>query len=292
MKKYRSIEETLSPSISHMVGDGFKVVNFSPGGGSFGDRMSPFYLMDFNPEFNFTPTTIPRGVGVHPHRGFETVTIAYKGSVAHNDSTGKSGVINAGDVQWMTAASGILHKEYHEKEFAKKGGAFEMAQIWVNLPKEYKMSTPKYQAILNEQKGNYEIESGKGNVLVIAGKYNGVKGPAKTFSPVEMYDIRLHENGEIEFDLPSNFNTGLLVVEGEATINEDDIAHEHQYVQFKNKEGAIRIKANKKSILLLLSGEPINEPVAAYGPFVMNTIEEIQEAIDDFNGGKFGQLLN
>lgn len=144
MKKYRSIEEVLSPSASHMVGDGFKVVNFSPGGRSFGGRMSPFFLMDFNPEFNFTPTTVPRGVGVHPHRGFETVTIAYKGSVAHNDSTGNSGVINPGDVQWMTAASGILHKEYHEKEFAKKGGAFEMAQIWVNLPRKYKMSAPKY----------------------------------------------------------------------------------------------------------------------------------------------------
>ncbi|HEY5368795.1 MAG TPA: pirin family protein [Hanamia sp.] len=292
MKEYKAIEEVLQPSVPHMVGDGFKVINFSPGGGSFSDRMSPFFLMDFNPEFNFTPTTVPRGVGVHPHRGFEIVTIAYKGSVAHNDSTGNSGVINPGDVQWMTAASGILHKEYHEKEFAKKGGTFEMAQIWVNLPKKYKMSAPKYQAILNEQKGNYEIENSKGNVLVIAGEYNGVKGPAKTFSPVEMYDIRLDENGESEFDLPASYNTGLLVVEGEAIINEDAIAHEHQYVQFKNEEGAIKIKANKKSILLLLSGEPINEPVAAYGPFVMNTIEEIQEAIDDFNGGKFGKLAN
>lgn len=292
MKEYRAIEEVLSPSVSHMVGDGFKVVNFSPGGRSFGDRMSPFFLMDFNPEFNFTPTTEPRGVGVHPHRGFETVTIAYKGSVAHNDSTGNSGVINPGDVQWMTAASGILHKEYHEKEFAKKGGAFEMAQIWVNLPKKYKMSTPKYQAILNEQKGNYKIENDNGNVLVIAGVYNGVKGPAKTFSPVEMYDIRLNENGEAAFDLPGEFNTGLLVVEGEATINEDTKVQAHQYVQFKNEAGVIRIKAAKKSILLLLSGEPINEPVAAYGPFLMNTVEEIQEAIDDFKSGKFGKLAS
>lgn len=289
MKKYRSVEEVLSPSESHMVGDGFKVVNFSPGGGSFGDRMNPFFLMDFNPEFNFTPTTVPRGVGVHPHRGFETVTIAYKGSVAHNDSSGNSGVINPGDVQWMTAASGILHKEYHEKDFAKKGGAFEMVQIWVNLPKKYKMSAPKYQAILNEQKGNYDIGNGMGNVLVIAGEYNGVKGAAKTFSPVEMYDMRLNKNGETEFSLPTNFNTGLLVVEGEAIINENVIAREHHYVQFKNEEGTLKIKANKKSILLLLSGEPINEPVAAYGPFVMNTVEEIQEAIDDFNGGKFGK---
>lgn len=292
MKNYRSIEEVLSPTSPHMVGDGFKVVNYSPGGDSFGNRMSPFYLMDFNPEFNFTPTEIPRGVGVHPHRGFETVTVAYKGSVAHNDSTGNSGVINEGDVQWMTAGSGILHKEYHEKEFAKKGGAFEMAQIWVNLPKKYKMSPPKYQGITHSQKGKVALENKMGNVFVIAGTYDGVKGTANTFSPVEMYDIRLEENGEVEFNLPADFNTGLLIVEGQAVINENTIAHEHQYVQFKNEEGSIKIKAGTKSIFLLLSGEPINEPVAAYGPFVMNTVEEIQEAIDDFKSGKFGKLAN
>jgi redox-sensitive bicupin YhaK (pirin superfamily) len=159
--------------------------------------MNPFFLMDFNPEFNFSPTDIPRGVGVHPHRGFETVTIAYKGSVAHNDSAGNSGVINPGDVQWMTAASGILHKEYHEKEFAKKGGAFEMVQIWVNLPKKYKMSSPKYQAILHKQKGKVDLPDNAGTAHIIAGEYKGIKGAAETFSPVEMYDIRLNEDGEI-----------------------------------------------------------------------------------------------
>jgi len=292
MKEFRSIEEILSPSSPHMVGDGFKVVNFFPGGGNFGDRMNPFFLMDFNPEFNFTPTTKPRGVGVHPHRGFETVTIAYKGSVAHNDSTGNSGVINPGDVQWMTAASGILHKEYHETKFANKGGAFEMIQLWVNLPKKYKMTQPKYQPILSGQKGRYEIEKGMGNVFVIAGGYKGIKGPAKTFSPVEMYDIHLNENGEATFNLPAAFNTGLLVVEGEIIVNDNRKVDNHQYVQFKNEEGEIKIKANQKSILLLLSGEPINEPVAAYGPFVMNTMEEIHEAVDDFNNGKFGTLAH
>lgn len=290
MKKYREIEEVLNPTSSHMVGDGFKVVNYLPGGENFGDRMNPFILMDFNPQFNFSPTDKPRGVGIHPHRGFETVTVAYKGSVAHNDSTGNSGVINPGDVQWMTAASGISHKEYHEKEFAKKGGFFEMVQIWVNLPKKYKMTSPKYQAVLHEQKGNVPLENGKGNIFVIAGEYNGVKGAAKTFSPIEMYDIRLDENGEAEFNLPASFNTGLLVVEGEIFINENTKAAAHQYVQFKNEEGNIEIKATKKSVLLLLSGEPINEPIAAYGPFVMNTIEEIQEAVDDFNNGKFGKI--
>lgn len=290
MKKYREIEEVLNPTSSHMVGDGFKVVNYLPGGENFGDRMNPFILMDFNPQFNFSPTDKPRGVGIHPHRGFETVTVAYKGSVAHNDSTGNSGVINPGDVQWMTAASGILHKEYHEKEFAKKGGFFEMVQIWVNLPKKYKMTSPKYQAVLHEQKGNVPLENGSGNIFVIAGEYNGVKGAAKTFSPIEMYDIRLDENGEAELNLPASFNTGLLVVEGEIFINENTKAAAHQYVQFKNEEGNIEIKATKKSVLLLLSGEPINEPIAAYGPFVMNTIEEIQEAVDDFNNGKFGKI--
>lgn len=292
MKKFRPIEEVLSPTKSHMVGDGFRVVNYLPAGSNFSDRMNPFFLMDFNPEFNFTPTKEPRGVGVHPHRGFETVTIAYKGSVAHNDSTGNSGVINPGDVQWMTAASGILHKEYHETEFSKKGGAFEMVQIWVNLPKKYKMSAPKYQAILGEQKGRFEIENGMGTILVIAGEHKGIKGPAKTFSPVEMYDIRLNENGETELDLPATFNTGLLVVEGEIMVNENSTVHEHQYVQFKNDEGEIKITASKKSILLLLSGEPINEPVTAYGPFVMNTMEEIKDAFNDFNTGKFGTLAH
>jgi len=291
MKKYRRIEEVLSPTQSHMVGDGFKVVNYLPGGKNFGDRMNPFILMDFNPAFKFAPTDKPRGVGIHPHRGFETVTLAYKGGVAHYDSTGNSGVINSGDVQWMTAASGILHKEYHEKEFAKKGGAFEMVQLWVNLPKKYKMSSPKYQAVLHGQKGNVELKNGHGNLFVIAGEYKGVKGAAKTFSPVEMYDIRLNEKGETEIDLPADFNTGLLIVEGEVTLNENSTAQQHQYVQFKNEEGSINIKADKKSVLLLLSGQPINEPVAAYGPFVMNTMEEIHQAVNDYNSGKFGTLV-
>ena len=278
------------PANPGMVGDGFRVYNMIPGAGISQQRISPFLMLDFNAEFDFGPSEKVRGVDVHPHKGFETVTIAYKGSVAHHDSTGNSGVINPGDVQWMTAASGISHKEYHEKEFAKKGGFFEMVQIWVNLPKKYKMTSPKYQAVLHEQKGNVPLENGKGNIFVIAGEYNGVKGAAKTFSPIEMYDIRLDENGEAELNLPASFNTGLLVVEGEILINENTKAAAHQYVQFKNEEGNIEIKATKKSVLLLLSGEPINEPIAAYGPFVMNTIEEIQEAVDDFNNGKFGKI--
>lgn len=291
MQQYRSIEEVLSPSEPHMVGDGFRVVNYFPGGKNFSKRMSPFYLLDYNPEYNFSPTDIPRGVGVHPHRGFETVTIAYKGSVAHNDSQGNSGVINPGDVQWMTAASGILHKEHHEAEFAKKGGAFQMAQIWVNLPKKSKMTTPKYQSVLHEQKGKFDLPDQMGAILVIAGEYNGIKGAAGTFTPVEMYDARLNENAVAVFNFSAAYNTGLLIVEGEVKINENVIAKENQYVQFKNVEGEIKIKAIKNSVVLILSGEPIHEPIAAYGPFLMNTTDEIQQAIKDVKDGKFGHLV-
>lgn len=290
MKKFRSVEEVLSPSASHMVGDGFKVVNFYPGGKNFGSRMSPFFLMDYNPAFNFPPTTSKHGVGSHPHRGFQTVTIAYKGSVAHHDSRGNQGVIYPGDVQWMTAGSGILHQEYHEENFARTGGLFQMAQIWVNLPKKYKMTTPSYQGINDDQKGHVDLPGDRGIVKVIAGEYKGIKGPAQTFSPVEMYDITLKENGSVEFNLPGTFNTGLLIVEGEIEINENIPARKNQYIQFANEDGEITIKANKDSTLLLLSGEPINEPVAAYGPFVMNTNDEIREAIADFQSGKFGEL--
>ncbi len=290
MKTFRKIEEVLSPAASHMVGDGFKVMNYYPNKESLHHRMSPFFLLDYNAEVNFPPTEKPRGVDVHPHRGFETVTIAYKGAVAHHDSYGNSGVIKAGDVQWMTAGSGILHKEYHEKEYASTGGPFQMIQLWVNLPKKFKMTTPKYQGILHTQKGKVELENEGGTVYVIAGAYKGIRGPAATFSAVEMYDIRLHTGGEMEVELPAIYNSGLLVLEGEVTLNGETNAGKSNYIQFANEAGCISIKATEESILLLLSGEPINEPVANYGPFVMNTIQEIQEAVDDYNSGKFGQL--
>ena len=292
MIKYRAIEEVLKPNNPHMVGDGFKVMNYFPNGESFNKRMNPFFLMDFNAEVQFPPTDKPRGVGVHPHRGFETVSIAYKGAVAHHDSYGNSGVIYPGDVQWMTAGKGILHKEYHEEEFSKKGGPFEMIQLWVNLPKKYKMSEPKYQAITHDQKGKYELENHMGTVHVISGEFNGVKGAATTYSPVNLFDIRLNKGGEVDINVPGDYNTGVLVIEGNATINESNQASTTDYIQFKNEDGLIQIKAHEDSILLLLSGEPINEPVVNYGPFVMNTVQEIQQAIDDFNNGKFGVLGN
>lgn len=287
--KAKTIQQILPPPAPHMVGDGFRVHNFFPSGYNLGkNRMSPFFMMDYNSKVDFSPRETPRGVGVHPHRGFETVTIAYHGKIAHHDSTGNSGVIGEGDVQWMTAASGILHKEYHEKEFSKKGGAFQMIQLWVNLPAKDKMSKPKYQAITNDQLGKYKLNNG-GEVEVIAGEFKGIKGAASTFTPVEMYNIKIKNGTTVAFDLPENFNTGILVVEGAATINGEKAGADN-FILFKNEGENISISAEEDSILFVISGEPIDEPIAAYGPFLMNTHKELEEALDDFNKGKFGYL--
>lgn len=245
-------------------------------------------MMDYNSKVDFSPRETPRGVGVHPHRGFETVTIAYQSKVAHHDSTGNSGVINEGDVQWMTAASGILHKEYHEEEFSKKGGPFQMIQLWVNLPAKDKMSKPKYQAITNDQLEKYQLDNG-GVIEVIAGEFKGVKGAASTFTPIEMYNAKIKKGGSVTFDLPENFNTGILVVEGSVKVN-GEFAPADNFILFKNVGETISIEAAEDSILFVISGEPINEPIAAYGPFLMNTHKELEEALDDFNKGKFGYL--
>ena len=283
------IEKILPPPAPHMVGDGFRVHNFFPSGYAISNqRMSPFFMMDYNSKIDFSPRETPRGVGVHPHRGFETVTIAYHGKIAHNDSTGNSGVIGEGDVQWMTAASGILHKEYHEEGFSKKGGPFQMIQLWVNLPAKDKMSTPKYQAITNGELGKYQLPHEGGVVEVIAGEFKGVKGAASTFTPIEMYNARL-KGASVAFDLPSTFNTGILVVEGEIKVNGEKATADN-FILFKNEGEVISIQADEDSVAFIISGEPINEPIAAYGPFLMNTHEELEEALEDFNKGKFGYL--
>ena len=284
------IEKILPPPAPHMVGDGFRVHNFFPSGYTISNqRMSPFFMMDYNSKIDFSPRETPRGVGVHPHRGFETVTIAYHGKIAHNDSTGNSGVIGEGDVQWMTAASGILHKEYHEEAFSKKGGPFQMIQLWVNLPAKDKMSTPKYQAITNEELGKYQLPHEGGVVEVIAGEFKGVKGAASTFTPIEMYNARLKKGVSVAFDLPSTFNTGILVVEGEIKVNGEKAGADN-FILFKNEGEIISIQADEDSVAFVISGEPINEPIATYGPFLMNTHEELEQALEDFNQGKFGVL--
>jgi len=276
-----------------MVGDGFRVFNFIPGGVQQ-RRISPFLMLDFAAEHNFAPSVRERGVDVHPHKGFETVTIAYKGSVAHHDSAGSCGVVNPGDVQWMTAGNGILHKEYHEKEYSQKGGPYEMVQLWVNLPKKDKSTAPHYQALTAGQMGKVQLPDGLVNViagqLAVAGQPDKVKGPAETYTPVNLFDIKLNQGGEISFPIPASHNTALLVIEGNITVN-DRTAPPHSFVIFKNEGEDISIKALENSVVLLLSGEPIDEPIVSYGPFVMNTQEEIYEAIHDFQRGKFGTLV-
>jgi quercetin 2,3-dioxygenase len=290
MSSLRPIERIIVPPPFHWVGDGFKVHNFLPGDGSLGlQRMSPFFLMDYNPNTLFTPSASPRGVGVHPHRGFETVTIAYHGKVAHHDSAGYHGVIGQGDVQWMTAASGILHKEYHEKEWSKTGGWFQMVQLWVNLPAKYKMSTPKYQPILNEQMGKYLLADQKSYVEVIAGKYHDAVGHASTFTPIEMYNAKLAIGGEAIFNFSKKINTAFLIIEGNVEINNTFVSTD-QLVLFANEDGDISLKTNEKSVVLILSGEPIDEPIFPYGPFLMNTKQEIIKAYNDYESGKFGYL--
>jgi redox-sensitive bicupin YhaK (pirin superfamily) len=252
-------------------------------------RMSPFVMLDYNSKYTFRPTEKPRGVGVHPHRGFETVTIAYEGSLAHHDSAGNSGVINKGDVQWMTAASGILHKEYHEKEYAKRGGPFQMVQLWVNLRAKDKMTPPKYQELINANMGKYELPDDLGHVEIIAGEYQGAKGPASTFTPVQLQNARLKKGAVVPFSFPAEYNTALIVIEGTVKVNGEDVKTDN-FVLFQNSGEEFTVEATEDAVVLVLSGEPIDEPIAAYGPFVMNTEAEIREAIYDLNVGKFGFL--
>nr|WP_068890669.1 pirin family protein [Pedobacter panaciterrae] len=286
--KTKTVSAILNAPAPHMVGDGFRVHNFFPKG--YKIKMSPFFLLDYNARIEFSARNEPRGVGVHPHRGFETVTIAYHGAVAHHDSAGNSGIIYPGDVQWMTAASGILHKEYHEEQFSKKGGAFQMVQLWVNLPAKYKMSPPKYQEIKHNSIAKHTLDNGSGNIEVIAGEYNGTKGSASTFSPLNLFNARLNKEGKAYFDFPAEYNTGFVIIEGNIKVNGTEIAKADQFVYFKNEGSIIEVEALENSIVLILSGEPINEPIAQYGPFLMNKPEEIQQAIDDYNQGRFGYL--
>jgi redox-sensitive bicupin YhaK (pirin superfamily) len=287
----RNIEIVVPPKEAHFVGDGFRVHNFIPSGYRMDmKRMDPFILMDYNSKFYFPPSESPKGVGVHPHRGFETVTVAYKGRVAHHDSSGGGGVIAEGDVQWMTAASGVLHKEYHEETFSKEGGDFQMVQLWVNLPAKDKMSKPKYQAIKHDTLAVYELPDNAGKVEVIAGEYKGLKGPAETFSPISMMNAKLNSGGKAQFNFPKINTTTVLVLEGSIKVNDVENVPTDHLVLFENDGEDFSIQANEDAVVLVLSGEPINEPIAAHGPFVMNTQQEIVQAFEDFNLGKFGYL--
>jgi len=273
----------------HMVGDGFPVRNMIPGAG-VDERLSPFLLLDYmGPEY-FPPTDRRLGVGEHPHRGFETVTIMYQGSVAHRDSTGSGGVIGPGDVQWMTAASGIVHEELHESEFAKRGGTLEGIQLWVNLPRSFKMSKPRYQTLVRDEIPVVELTGGAGRLRVIAGEFRGQKGPAKTFSPVHLYDLRMNAGHRVELSLPEGFNASIFVLRGRVVINESQTAGEAELALFGHKGERVTLHAEADSTILVLGGEPIEEPIARYGPFVMNTQAELAQAVDDYRAGKMGHL--
>jgi quercetin 2,3-dioxygenase len=289
-KSFKNIAAVFDPPPYHMVGDGFRVHNFFPSQAQIGSQgMSPFFLLDYGAKWEVPPSDKPGGVGVHPHRGFETVTVAYRGKIAHHDSAGNSGVIGEGDVQWMTAGSGVLHKEYHEKEFSKKGGILQMVQLWVNLPAKFKMTPAKYQAIENSEMTKYLLNDKTSYVEIIAGEYNKVKGPAFTFTPMNMFNAKLKTGGKAEFSFPENYNTGMLVIEGEAIINNSKAA-ENQFFYFDHSGKSIVLEALQESIILILSGEPLDEPVESNGPFVMNTRAEIQQAYEDYYNGKFGYL--
>lgn len=288
-KQMKKLERIVAPPPVHWVGDGFKVHGFFPHGPLTAERMSPFFLLDYNAKTNFPPREEPYGVGAHPHRGFETVTIAYSGRVQHHDSRGGGGIIGEGDVQWMTAGSGLLHKEYHEQEFSRSGGVFQMVQLWVNLPAKDKMTEPRYQAITNAEMGRVKLPLG-GEVEIIAGEFNGVKGPAKTFTPVHLMNLKLKKGETVEMSFPAEYTTALLALEGSALINETEKLPTNNLALFERDGDDIRVAALEDGVFLLMSGEPLNEPIAQYGPFLMNTQTELAQAIDDFQQGKFGYL--
>ena len=274
---------------THWVGDGFPVRTlFSYD--NLGKHISPFLLLDHAGPAEFTPTTERRGVGQHPHRGFETVTIVYKGELEHRDSTGSGGKIGPGDVQWMTAASGILHEEFHSEGFAKSGGTLEMVQLWVNLPARDKMVDPGYQTILDRDIPSIGLKDNAGSLRLIAGEFDGRKGPARTFTPVDVWDIRLNAGKLLTLDLHEGRNTALVVLRGAVQVNGVESVRQGQLALFDRKDDRMTLEASEDAVVLLLSGEPIDEPIVGPGPFVMNTEQEIHQAFADFQSGRFGRM--
>jgi redox-sensitive bicupin YhaK (pirin superfamily) len=284
----KKIDRVLRAAGGHWVGDGFPVRSLFSYDREAQDN-SPFLLFDYAGPYNFAPALTPRGVGQHPHRGFETVTIVYDGEVSHRDSSGGGGTIGPGDVQWMTAAGGIIHEEFHSAGFSKTGGPFRMVQLWVNLPAKDKMTPAKYQAIADAQIPLVSFTGGKARV--IAGAFNGVKGPATTFTPINMWDVRLDAGAEVMLDLPEGHTAMVAVLAGRITVDGQD-AREAEIVRFSVKGAGTTLRADGDAMLLVLTGEPIDEPVVGHGPFVMTSDTEIRQAIDDFNGGRFGRVAN
>ncbi|HXX70166.1 MAG TPA: pirin family protein [Polyangiaceae bacterium] len=284
----RNVEGVFRSTDFHWVGNGFYVSTYFPGPRLPAERVSPFVLMDYGPPKEFAPLAHgKRGVGWHPHRGFETVTLAWEGGVAHGDNAGHRGVIGPGDVQWMTAGAGIFHEEYHEEKFTRTGGRMHMMQLWVNLPRKDKWAKPAYQAITSAEIPTVRIENG--SVRVIAGEYAGARGPARTFTPITMLDVRLGADARFEAALPANHNAIAVVAKGRVTASSKS-AVAGELVLFANDGAKLALSASEEAHVIVLSGKPLGEPVVQYGPFVMNTVREIQEAIVDVQTGKFGPI--
>ncbi|HFF6204306.1 pirin family protein [Stenotrophomonas maltophilia] len=287
----KRVTGTYSAPRPHWVGDGFPARSmFSYN--THGQHLSPFLLLDYAGPYSFAPSDTPRGVGQHPHRGFETVTIVYEGEVAHRDSTGAGGTIGPGDVQWMTAASGILHEEFHTPEFSRRGGTLDMVQLWVNLPAQDKMGAPGYQTLLDAQIPSVELPDGAGRVRVIAGRFDNHAGPARTHTPMDVWDIRLRQGHHAELPVADGRTLALVVLKGTVRINSGQPVGEAQLVTFDRSGEDVFVDADSDATVLLLSGEPIDEPVVGYGPFVMNSQAEIAQAVNDFNSGRFGQIAH
>ncbi|RIK70736.1 MAG: quercetin 2,3-dioxygenase [Planctomycetota bacterium] len=285
----KAVETVLRNRRPHWVGDGFPVRTlFSHA--TAGGAISPFLLLHYAGPHEFPPATHPRGVEEHPHRGFETVTIVYQGELEHRDSAGNHGSIGPGDVQWMTAGAGVLHEEFHSQRFAESGGTLEMVQLWVNLPARVKMTPPRYQELRAAEIPTVDLPAGAGTARVIAGDLQGAKGPAQTFTPVYLWDLRLKNGGTTELSLPDGYAAAVVVQRGQLVLNDAESLKPMDVALFRRSGDRITIAAEEDATALLLSGEPIDEPVAAHGPFVMNTHEEIRQAIDDYQAGRFGRM--
>jgi len=286
----KRILATYSPPRSHWVGNGFPVRSLFSYDRMGADNISPFLLLDYAGPTEFEPSRQRRGVGQHPHKGFETVTLVYQGELEHTDSTGSGGLIGEGDVQWMTAGSGIVHEEFHSRAFTESGGQLEMVQLWVNLPAKDKGSPAAYQTLLKRAIPIVPVDNGNGQLRVVAGDYLGHKGPARTFTPVNVWDLSLKPGSEVTLPAPEGHTTLLAVLSGTVLVNGAEVMRETALVGFARQGKGVQLKANNQAHILLLTGEPIEEPVVGHGPFVMNSREDIQEAIADFTNGKFGAL--
>ena len=286
MKKLMSVQGN---DRGHWVGDGFPVrtLFFYQ---DLGKEMSPFLMLDFAGPMQFRVTTERKGVGSHPHRGFETVTFVYEGEVEHKDSTGQGGVIGPGEVQWMTAGAGILHEEFHSAAFARVGGMMQMIQLWVNLPAKDKMTSPGYQPILRQQIPELALANGSGTARVIAGSFGGQTGPARTFTPMQVVDLKLKKGAALTIPVPAGWSTGLVVLHGAVQAQDGAVATDAQMLMYEHAGQDISVQVLEDSVALLLCGEPIDEPIFGHGPFVMNTKAEISQAIEDFNSGRFGRI--